>query len=469
MQMDVHELQQLVAAGESELLELKKTSGERREAIQTLCGMLNHRGGTILIGVDPKGTIQGQQVSDRTIEEISQEIQQIDPPAFPMIDRIELGGDKFVIRIQTIAGRNPPYTYRNQAYKRVGNTTLRLSRDEYNLMLMESLHGESRWETQIAEGWKVSDLDDEEIHRTMEEAIRRGRIDDPGSTSLETILAGFGLLVDGRLNRAAIALFGKREKIERDYPQCCIKLAKFKGTDKNEFLDNRQFYGNAFDLLLKAERFLSESLPIAGRVIAGVFERIDEPLYPRVALREGLANAFCHRDYTNAGGSVSIGIYQDRLEIASTGGLHFGLTADKLFQPHESLPWNPLISRIFYRRGIIESWGRGMLKIAELSAQAGLPRPELDDETTHVVLRFLPSLYIPPRQVTNSLSDPQRAIMQSIADSPGIARRQIVESLGFDLNPVRDDLEKLESLGLIERSGKGRGTVWYLKGSAPTE
>ncbi|MCU0713152.1 MAG: hypothetical protein MUC43_13920 [Pirellula sp.] len=73
-------------------------------------------------------------------------------------------------------------------------------------MLMVSLHGESRWETQIAEGWKVSDLDDEEIHRTMEEAIRRGRIDDPGSTSLETILAGFGLLVDGRLDRAEIAL-----------------------------------------------------------------------------------------------------------------------------------------------------------------------------------------------------------------------------------------------------------------------
>jgi ATP-dependent DNA helicase RecG len=467
--MDLHELQQLVAAGESETLEFKRTSGERREAAQTLCGMLNHRGGIVLVGVDPKGSIPGQQVSDRTIEEISQEIQQIDPPAFPMMDRIAVDGARFVIRIQTIAGRNSPYTYRNQAYKRVGNTTLRLSRDEYNRMLMDSLHTESRWETQFAENWKVSDLVEGEIHRTMEEAIRRGRIEDPGSTSLETILAGFGLLVDGRLNRAAIVLFGTQEKIERDFPQCCLKLAKFKGTDKSEFLDNRQFYGNAFELLLKAERFLSESLPIAGRVIAGVFERIDEPLYPRVALREGLANAFCHRDYANAGGSISIGIYQDRLEIASTGGLHFGLTADKLFQPHESFPWNPLISRIFYRRGVIESWGRGLLKIAELSAQAGLPRPELDDQTTHVILRFLPSLYIPPRQVTNNLSDPQRAIMQLISDSPGIARRQIVESLGFDLNPVRDDLEKLESLGLIERNGKGRGTVWYLKGAAPAQ
>ncbi len=101
-----------------------------------------------------------------------------------MIDRIAVSSDKFVIRIQSIAGRNPPYTYRNQAYKRVVNTTLRLSRDEYNRMLMESLHGESRWETQIAEGWNVSDLDNEEIHRTMEEAIRRGRIEDPGALRL---------------------------------------------------------------------------------------------------------------------------------------------------------------------------------------------------------------------------------------------------------------------------------------------
>ena len=365
----------------------------------------------------------GVQVSDRTIEEISHEIQQIDPPAFPTIDRIGVIGDKFVIRVQTIAGRNPPYTYRNQAFKRVGNTTLKLNRDEYNRVLLESLHGESRWETQVAEGWQIQDLDDAEIHRTMEEAIRRGRIEDPGSTSLETILSGFGLLTNRQLNRAAAALFGKRERIERDFPQCCIKLAKFKGTDKSDFLDNRQFYGNAFDLLLKAERFLSESLPIAGRIIAGVFERVDEPLYPRVALREGLANAFCHRDYTMALGSISIGIYQDRLEIASTGGLHFGLTADQLFQPHESLPWNPLISRIFYRRGVVESWGRGMLKIAELSAQAGLPRPELEDETTHVILRFLPSQYIPPQQVKQDLTEQQRQILQAISGRQGIARR----------------------------------------------
>lgn len=69
----------------------------------------------------------------------------------------------------------------------------------------------------------------------------------------------------------------------------------------------------------------------------GLFERVDDPLYPPTALREALANAVCHRDYSIGGGSVAVAIYDDRLEITSSGTLHFGLTADALFHPHESL------------------------------------------------------------------------------------------------------------------------------------
>ena len=57
-----------------------------------------------------------------------------------------------------------------------------------------------------------------------------------------------------------------------------------------EFLDNRQFNGNAFALLASAERFLRDTLPIAGRFEQDRFERIDEPLYPPLATREALAN-----------------------------------------------------------------------------------------------------------------------------------------------------------------------------------
>jgi len=245
----------------------------------------------------------GQQVSDRTLEEIVQEIQQIEPSIFPQIDRIHIKQGQRVISLVVSAGPNRPYSYRGQAWKRVGNTSLKMSRDPLEL------------------------------------------------------LRGFGLLRNNQLFRAAVVLFGRQERLEAEYPQCLLRVAKFKGTDKTEFIDNRQFSGNVFRLLNLAEQFLRESLPIAGRVVPHLFERADDPLYPPIALREALANAFCHRDYSIGGGSVGVAIYDDRLEISSSGTLHFGLTPQKLLEPHESLPWNPMMARVFHRRGIIRIVG----------------------------------------------------------------------------------------------------------------
>ena len=173
----------------------------------------------------------------------------------------------------------------------------------------------------------------------------------------------------------------------------------FAGISRTEFLDNRQHVGNAFDLFQWGQRFLLENLPIAGRIEPNLFARVDTPLYPPEALREALVNAICHRDYATGGGSIGIGMYDDRLEVTSTGVLHFGLTPEMLFEPHESRPWNPLIARVFYRRGIIESWGRGTIKMAELAEQAGLPRPEIEEIAGAVTVRFRPSRYVPPRRV----------------------------------------------------------------------
>lgn len=92
---------------------------------------------------------------------------------------------------------------------------------------------------------------------------------------------------------------------------------------------------------------LIESLPIAGRTIPGRMEREDTPLLPVEALREALANAFVHRDYAIGGGSVSVAIYDDRLEIISNGDLRFGLTPEAPSREHESRPWNPMIARTF--------------------------------------------------------------------------------------------------------------------------
>lgn len=295
------------------------------------------------------------------------------------------------------------------------------------------------------------------------EAILWGRLDDPGSREPNDLLRGLGLVKDGRLLRAAPVLFGRRERVETELTQCLLRVARFRGIDRTEFHDSRQFYGNAFDLFLQAERYLRENLPIAGRIVPNLFERVDDPLYPLEALREALANAIGHRDYTIGGGSVAIGVYDDRLEVTSSGSLHFGLTPEQLFAPHESLPWNPLIARVFYRRGIIEEWGRGTIKIAELTSSAGLPKPEIEDLAGSVTVRFRPDRYVPPQRVGLDITERQQAILALLNTAPsGLALREIIARLpdpGTE-RQVREDLATLRTLNLALPFGHGRSARW---------
>ena len=91
-------------SGESETLEFKGTTGARREAAMTVCAFLNQEGGQVLFGVTPAGAVAGQQVGERTIEELSAEIQRIDPPAFPTVERIPVDGGREVIVVTAAQG-----------------------------------------------------------------------------------------------------------------------------------------------------------------------------------------------------------------------------------------------------------------------------------------------------------------------------------------------------------------------------
>ena len=454
----------LAAFGESETLEIKETTGTRREAAMTMCAFLNQGGGQVLFGVTPAGVVAGQQVGDRTIEELSAELRQVDPPAFPTIEKFSVGGHREVIVVSTDQGASRPYSYHGTAFRRVGNTTLAMSADEYNRMLFERMHSEHRWENQPAAEWSANDLDVAEIRKTVAEAVRRGRLEEPESSEPSDLLRGLGLMRDGVLLRAAAVLFGSAERLEFELPQCLLRVARFRGLDRMEFLDNRQFNGNAFTLLANAERFLRDTLPIAGRFEQDHFERVDEPLYPPLAMREALANALCHRDYSIGGGSVGIAVYDDRLEVTSSGSLHFGLTPEKLFMPHESRPWNPLIARTFYRRGLIEEWGSGTLKMAELASSAGIPVPEIEDDGGAVTVRFRHTRFVPKRPGREVGPAERREKILALLDSAqdGLMRREIHAQLGPSVSErqVRRALDELRDKGLVVSTNRGPLTRW---------
>ena len=208
----------------------------------------------------------------------------------------------------------------------------------------------------------------------------------------------------------------------------------------------------------KAERFLIESLPVAGRIVPGRMEREDTPLLPVEALREALANAFVHRDYAIGGGSVAVALYDERLEVISIGELHFGLTPEALFREHESKPWNPMIARTFYRRGIIETWGRGTLKIVRLMRERGLEPPEVAVREGAVMVTFRVPAPVKTREKTREKT--AAAILRLLREQPDLNMAEVARLLGKAPSTIERAIKELRESGRLQRIGPDKGGHW---------
>ena len=462
--MNQNSLLKLIAAGESQTLELKKSTAEKDRACRSLCGFANGQGGCVVFGITPSGKVIGQKVTDRTLEELAQEFQGFEPPIKTQIQRISLApsdeGGLEVLVVQVESSFDAPISFRGVPYERVLNTTRTMPRANYQRLLAEAMHATDRWEMQSAEGCDISALDTAELLVTIDEAIRRGRMEDPGTRNPLDLLRGLGLLLPGdQLSRAAVALFCKDDHNIPEFPQFNLRVARFKGITRDEFLDNRQYSGNAFALMRRAERFLIDWLPVAGKIVAGQMARIDTPALPVEAVREALANAFIHRDYTSAAGSVSVALYDDRLEVISPGELHFGLTPEMLFQPHESRPWNPWIAKVFHRRGIVETWGRGMIKIANLMQAAGLPIPTLQERTQSIVMTFLRSR---EKTLEKTLEKTPTQILGLLTAAPNATIAELAQKLGKSDSAIERAIRKLRGEGKLIRVGPAKGGHWQV-------
>lgn len=464
--MTLEDLQRLVADGESETLEFKKSTGQLSRSGKALCGFLNGRGGLLLFGITPDGRIAGQIVADNTLRDIAALFPQFEPQPPIAVRRIALPDSNLeVIALEAETRADlVPFTFDGRAYQRIGTVTSLMPRHRYEELLLNRMHSRSRWENQRADRVDLADLDTEEILRTARLGISSGRMPETTSVDPAEVLDRLGLRVDGALLNAAVVTFGRR--LLPQFPQCQLRMARFRGIDKTEFVDQRQIYGHAFTLLEEASLFLRRHLPTAGRIQPGLFERADEPLFPFEALREALVNAFCHRDYSFSGGAVSLAVFDDRLEIWSDGTLPFGLTVEDLRREHLSRPRNPLIAETFFRRGFIERWGRGTQKIIELCLRAGHPEPEFLEQSSAVGVRFLPSGYTAPLRVSSDLTSRQREILQLLAGRGATPLRDIRE--GLETPPanrtIQEDLAHLKRLGLIGSGGRGRGASYWLRG-----
>ena len=383
--MEYQEIEALIALKESKNLEFKESTGQLDRSMETLCAFLNGDGGIVLYGVKDNGNVVGQEVSDSTKRTIAEAINRIEPFVSLEINYVRIpNSDKFVIIVDAEKQRfMRPFAYKGRAYLRIESTTTVMPQEQYNHLLMQR-GGKYGWEAMVNPDLKISDLDENAILGAVREGIRNGRL--PEVTIREeipTILRKFGLLRDGNLNNAAAVLFGVDFY---DYPQCLLRMARFKGTTKEEFIDNQRAEGNIYTLLDAAMAFFFKHLSLSGK-INGLY-REEELSIPYKALRECCINSLCHRSYHYPGSSVSIAIYDDRVEITNTGTFPADLPVERLMQEHDSKPQNPIIANVLYKSKILESWGRGIGTMVDECKRVGLPAPEFKTDGNFVTVVF---------------------------------------------------------------------------------
>ena len=456
------DVEHYATAGESEAVEFKETTGQRKEGARTLSGLLNGQGGMVLFGVRPDGSVVGQQVSDQTLEDVTQACRDIRPIYPPTIERVIVPGSegKEVLVVSVPSGNSKPYSYKGEYFIRSGTSTVGMPEEIQLGLLLERAHGLDRWELCPA-GRDVSAIDPTEVARFRDEAIANQRGPFEPGAGVEEVLRALQLLDDdGQPNRAAMVLFGRPEAFGGEYTVLGCQLVTVDGTDLGEkFLDERLVETNVFAGLRESVEFCRKHLarPVT---LSGMQAGVEMEI-PELVVREALANAFAHRDYVTAG-RVQLRVFVDRIEVVSPGGLHFGLRIEDLYQPHTSLPWNPLVFGGLYRRGIVDQLGSGTLRMVRLCAEHGLGRPVFNS-TPSAVSCAIPrrGYWISPDGTSSAVVEREVEVLRMIAEGP-TPRNLLVERIGFGDPELRDLLGRLRHHGLVHPEGHGRGATWVI-------
>src|SRR5690606_23359746 len=132
---------------------------------------------------------------------------------------------------------------------------------------------------------------------------------------------------------------------------------------------------------------------------------------------------------------------------------------------------------VFFRAGLIESWGRGIERILTACRDAGTPPPEIEIEETGLamVFPFLPEHRTAVEEAEagerwierlgerlgdrlgERLGETERAVLVRIHSDPRISTRILAEEIGVSTTAIDKTLARLKEKGLLRRVGPARG------------
>jgi predicted HTH transcriptional regulator len=354
-------------------------SPDKQRLCEHLSAFANHPGGGFLVfGIDAEGT--AASISQEVVAEIVNQLSNlgregVEPPL--MLDHAILrqeGAELLAIRIPESSVK-PVYLrgkHFDRTFIRSAGTTRIASRQELGGLL---LHSQTpRWEELRATvllgdaellqrldvlpvlrmlGRSMPTIQDELLAWMQSERLIDREPNGGGFvTNLGAITAARELQAFGSLGRKA------------------IRLVVYEGLDKSRAKHEREGqlgYAIRFQGLLQ---YIMDLLP-QSEVIAQAL-RETRSVYPENALREIIANALIHQDFSISGTGPLIEVFADRIEISNPGGLLPSKRLDRLIgtQPESR---NELLARAFRRLGICEERGSGLIKAGLDVELYGLP------------------------------------------------------------------------------------------------
>ena len=311
----------------------------------------NSSGGRIFLGVDDKGKINGIKITNKLKSQIESIARNCDPSIKIGLEDIE-GQRVLVIKIDE--GKNKPYSCKEGFYLRIGANSQKMKRDE----IIDFIINEGKMSFDEMPS-KIKDYSVELVSNY----IKRFNVEEDIT---KDILINLGVCdLDGNLNNAGILFL--TEKPKKYLINAYVTCARYKGMDKLNVLDRKDFEGDLISQVENSMDFIKRNTKLSYKIEN--LEREEIPEYPVKAIREALLNAIMHRDYFSRGGNVQIDIYDDRLILTNVGGLMKPLTKENFGKI--AVRRNPLIADLFHRINFIERMGTGIKRIKDSCNEHG--------------------------------------------------------------------------------------------------
>ncbi|MDO8526481.1 MAG: ATP-binding protein [Deltaproteobacteria bacterium] len=357
----------------------QKLSPKKDRLAEHLSAFANYpNGGVLIFGVDEKtGIPEGieQAESDSIIGQLANiGRDSLEPPVTIDHAIVEFRNTPLLFVFIKESGVKPVHLRGkplDHCYIRSGGTTRKASRQEVGSLMLNSRN--PCWETLRASTLLRSEeilkkIDIEGIHRLLNRPLPEKPEELLRWLTGEKIIEpdGSGYYVGNFGAIAAANRIAEFEGLERKR----LRVIRYKGLNKVETIDETEVqkgYAVGFGEIIE---HLKNILPHS-EVIEKALRR-EVGMYPEIALRELIANALIHQDFTIQGTGPMVEIFDNRIEFINPGSLPPSKKIDRLIGTTPESR-NEILARAFRRYRICEERGTGFLKVVASIELFGLP------------------------------------------------------------------------------------------------